>query len=50
MLVIHRWFDISAAKRDLGYEPLFTFQEGWASTIEWFKEHWLPDYKAGKFD
>jgi len=50
MLVIHRWFDISAAKRDLGYEPLFTFQEGWASTIEWFKEHWLPDYTAGKFD
>eukprot|EP00976_Prorocentrum_cordatum_P076735 1182420-Prorocentrum_minimum.AAC.2 len=50
MLTIHRWFNVDAAKRDLGYEPLISFQEGWASTIEWFQEHWLPDYRAGKFN
>eukprot|EP00123_Amoebidium_parasiticum_P015456 comp22981_c2_seq1/m.36564 comp22981_c2_seq1/g.36564 ORF comp22981_c2_seq1/g.36564 comp22981_c2_seq1/m.36564 type:complete len:355 (-) comp22981_c2_seq1:37-1101(-) len=39
---IHRWFNIEHAKRDLGYKPLFTFQEGWAQSIEWFKprEEW----------
>ena len=47
MLVINRYFDISAAKRDLKYEPLLTFEQGWAGTIEWFKENWLPKYKAG---
>ena len=46
MLVIHRYFDISNAKRDLKYEPLIQFEDGWSSTIEWFKVHWLPTYKA----
>jgi nucleoside-diphosphate-sugar epimerase len=44
MLVIDRYFDISAAKKDLQYEPLFSFEEGWADTITWFKENWLPVY------
>jgi nucleoside-diphosphate-sugar epimerase len=48
MLVINRHFDISAARKDLKYEPVVSFQEGWASTIEWFKANWLPKYKAGK--
>lgn len=48
MLVINRHFDISAAKKELKYEPVITFQEGWAETIAWFKENWLPKYKAGK--
>lgn len=42
MLVIHRYFDISAAKRDLKYEPLIEFNSGWKQTLEWFKENWLP--------
>lgn len=48
MLVIDRNFDISAAKQDLKYEPLLTFEQGWTQTIEWFQKHWLPKYKAGK--
>ncbi|KAK3267914.1 hypothetical protein CYMTET_23556 [Cymbomonas tetramitiformis] len=44
MLIIHRWFNIDAAKKDLGYEPLIPFREGWKQTIEWFKEHWKPVY------
>jgi len=45
MLVINRYFDISAAKRDFGYEPLIPFEQGWADTIEWFQENWLPNSK-----
>ena len=44
MLMINRYFDISAAKKDLKYEPLIDFEQGWASTIDWFKIHWLPKY------
>ena len=46
MLVINRYFDISAAKKDLKYEPLIEFEQGWADTISWFKANWLPKYKA----
>lgn len=45
MLVINRAFNISAAKRDLKYEPIYTFEEGWASTIDWFQKNWLPNYQ-----
>lgn len=45
MLVIHRYFDISAARRDLKYDPLIQFNEGWRETIEWFKINWLPTLK-----
>ena len=44
MLMINRYFDISAAKKDLNYEPIIKFEEGWAMTIEWFKKNWLPKY------
>lgn len=46
MLLINRYFDISAAKKDLKYEPLISFEQGWADTIVWFKNNWLPTYKA----
>lgn len=46
MLMIHRYFDISAAKRDLKYEPIIQFKDGWAATIAWFKANWLPKYIA----
>lgn len=52
MIIINRYFDISAAKRDLQYEPLKTFDEGWKETLEWYRANWLPKYledkKAGK--
>mmetsp|Transcript_499 Transcript_499/g.970 ORF Transcript_499/g.970 Transcript_499/m.970 type:complete len:90 (+) Transcript_499:258-527(+) len=42
MLTIHRWFNIEAARQDLGYEPIVTFENGWADTMHWFRENWLP--------
>lgn len=44
MLMIHRWFDIEASRRDLGYEPLIPFEQGWADTVEWFKTVWAPKH------
>jgi nucleoside-diphosphate-sugar epimerase len=44
MMIIHRYFNIQNAKRDLQYKPLKTFDEGWTETIEWFKINWLPLY------
>jgi nucleoside-diphosphate-sugar epimerase len=44
MLVIDRFFDISNARRELRYEPVVSFEQGWAQTIAWFQQHWLPDY------
>ncbi|CAM9159661.1 unnamed protein product [Ascophyllum nodosum] len=46
MLLIHRWFDISAAERDLKYKPLVTFEDGFAKTLEWLKGNWLPKFEA----
>lgn len=48
MIIINRYFDISAAKRDLEYEPLKTFDEGWKETLDWYKANWLPKYLADK--
>ena len=44
MMVIHRWFNIDAARKDLGYEPLVTFEEAFAKTITWYKESWIPEH------
>lgn len=44
MLIIHRVFNTSAARRDLKYEPLIEFDEGWRQTKDWFKTHWLPKH------
>ena len=32
MLTMHRWFDISAAVNDLGFEPIVDYAEGMADT------------------
>lgn len=50
MLVINRYFKIDAARRDLHYEPLITFREGWNQTKVWFQENWLPnsEFAPGK--
>lgn len=45
MLVINRSFDIQGAKRDLKYEPVVEFEQGWKDTIEWFRQNWLPQYQ-----
>eukprot|EP00584_Thalassiosira_punctigera_P008101 CAMPEP_0172541186 /NCGR_PEP_ID=MMETSP1067-20121228/12033_1 /TAXON_ID=265564 ORGANISM="Thalassiosira punctigera, Strain Tpunct2005C2" /NCGR_SAMPLE_ID=MMETSP1067 /ASSEMBLY_ACC=CAM_ASM_000444 /LENGTH=406 /DNA_ID=CAMNT_0013327171 /DNA_START=39 /DNA_END=1259 /DNA_ORIENTATION=+ len=42
VLTMHRWFDIKAAEKDLGFQPIIGFREGWAETIDWFKRNWLP--------
>ena len=43
---MHRWFDIVNAERDLGFEPIIPYEQGWAETIAWFKDHWLPKFNA----
>ena len=48
MLVINRYFNIDAAIKDLKYKPLISFDEGWADTIDWFKQNWLPKFKSSK--
>lgn len=42
---IIRSFDIQGAKRDLKYEPVVEFEQGWKDTIEWFQQNWLPQYQ-----
>eukprot|EP00931_Biecheleriopsis_adriatica_P079783 TRINITY_DN53133_c0_g1_i1.p1 TRINITY_DN53133_c0_g1~~TRINITY_DN53133_c0_g1_i1.p1 ORF type:complete len:403 (+),score=58.00 TRINITY_DN53133_c0_g1_i1:95-1303(+) len=44
MLVMHRWFSFDHAKKDLGYEPIIPFREGWTDAIDWFKREWLPNF------
>lgn len=44
MLTIHRWFRIDAAQKDLGFEPVVPYSEGWPDTIEWFRKNWLPTF------
>ena len=44
MLIIHRYFSIENAQRDLQYQPVVDQDEAWTSTIQWFKENWLPGY------
>ena len=50
MCTIHRWFKIDAAERDLGYTPVIAFEEGWADTAAWYKEHWLPGFLSNQSD
>lgn len=45
MVTMHRYFNISRAKKDLKYTPVRPFEEAWPSTLEWFKEHWLPEFQ-----
>lgn len=44
VLTMHRWFDISAAERDLGFQPIVGFVPGWRDTIDWFVANWLPGF------
>ncbi|KAJ1631963.1 NAD(p)-dependent steroid dehydrogenase-like protein [Pavlovales sp. CCMP2436] len=51
MLTMHRWFKIDAAEKDLNYKPIIQYELGWAETITWFRQNWLPtfDAKAGGY-
>ena len=31
--MIHRYFDISAARTHLNYKPIVAFEEGWKDTV-----------------
>jgi UDP-glucose 4-epimerase len=35
----HSRADIGALRRDLGYKPAFTFEQGLARTLEWYRGH-----------
>lgn len=48
MLTIHRYFSPENSRRDLKYKPLYSFADAWAVTIDWFQQHWLPQYKLRK--
>lgn len=37
-LSVAHWFDISAAKRDLGFQPRFTMEQGFEKLKEWFDQ------------
>jgi nucleoside-diphosphate-sugar epimerase len=45
VLTMHRWFKISAIEKDLDYQPIIGFTEGWADTIQWFRQNWLPTFQ-----
>jgi hypothetical protein len=47
VLTMHRWFKIDKAEQELGYEPIISFADGWADTLSWFKQAWLPTFKVG---
>lgn len=49
VLTMHRWFKITKAEAELGFQPIISFQEGWGDTLAWFRQHWLPtfDTRAG---
>jgi GDP-L-fucose synthase len=36
---LRRWFDISKARADLGFEPQVEIEEGLHRTVAWFKQH-----------
>ena len=44
MLLINRYFNIEAARKDLGYEPVYTQDEAWVKTMDWFKNVWQPKF------
>ncbi len=41
MLTMHRWFNISAARKDLKYEPVVSYEDGWRNTLQWLSDEWL---------
>ncbi|RHY38823.1 hypothetical protein DYB28_000963 [Aphanomyces astaci] len=46
VLMMHRWFKIDAATKDLNFEPIVPFSTGWLDAHAWFRTHWLPTFQA----
>ncbi len=46
-LVTAHWFDISAAKKDLGYSPRVSTEEGLGRLQDWLRQEYLPGYDPG---
>merc|ERR1719453_612472 len=44
VLTMHRWFNIDAAEKDLGFKPIVSYTEGWKDTLEWFRSNWLVNF------
>lgn len=44
--VLHSWADISAAQRDLGYEPVVDIEEGLRRTISWYADYVKSESKT----
>ncbi|CCW71228.1 unnamed protein product [Phytomonas sp. Hart1] len=44
VLTMNRWFRIDAAEKDLEYQPIISYSEGWEDAITWFKDNWLPTF------
>jgi nucleoside-diphosphate-sugar epimerase len=45
VLTMNRWFKIGKAERDLDFQPIIGFKEGWEDTIVYFRQHWLPTFE-----
>jgi dTDP-glucose 4,6-dehydratase len=43
--------DFSKARRELGWEPQISFEDGLAETIEWYSQHtgWVSGIKSGEY-
>ena len=48
MSTMHRYFNIDNAIRELHYTPIVPYETAWPRTIEWFQQHWLPQYLESK--
>jgi nucleoside-diphosphate-sugar epimerase len=48
MSTMHRYFNIDNAMKDLQYTPIVPFETAWPLTIQWFQQHWLPQFLKAK--
>jgi len=44
MLTIDRYFSLENSRKDLKYAPLYSFEDSWKLTIEWYRANWLPGF------
>lgn len=45
VLTMNRWFNIKNIENDMEYQPIIGFEKGWADTIQWFVQNWVPEYR-----